>query len=117
VPPSSGIIALGRPMRLDFPAASTMAGITGESYRIRAHERNRSAHPVSALRHGDGAARSGISGRLEAGSILGVPEVRAPLLVYISSARTRKGQRGGGSSRTDTESSNDDKLGPSVLTF
>ena len=30
-PPSSGSIALGRPMRVDLPAASTMAGITARS--------------------------------------------------------------------------------------
>src|SRR5205823_5563566 len=86
-PPSSGSVALGRPIRVDLPAARTITGITDESYRIRAHERKRSADSVSALRCPDGNARPGVCGGVEAGSVLGLPEVRTPLLVDISSAQ------------------------------
>src|SRR5579862_743520 len=97
-------------MRVDLPAASTMAGITPASYdcsaflpqsgillgngKIAADDRCRSPHPVSTLRHADGNARPGTGYALGPRSVLGLSTVRPPLLVNLPAAQSRETQAG-----------------------
>src|SRR5439155_1221902 len=94
-PPGIGSDAFARPMRLDRPAARTIAGITPASYN-RSHERGRPPHPMSALRSSDGNARPGPGYALDSRPVLGLPGVRAAFLVDLSTPEPRETESDGG---------------------
>src|SRR4030095_6597203 len=97
-PFSSGRLALGRPIRVDLPAASTIAGITvpiiENLCKNRVHDRRRPSNPLSALRHTNGHARSRSWHAVDAGSVLGLSALRPAFLVHLSTTKPREGQGG-----------------------
>src|SRR5688500_9379372 len=99
-PFSSGRLALGRPIRVDWPAASTIAGVTVpiivDLCKNRVHDRRRPSVPLPALRHANGYARSRPWYAVDAVSVLGLSALRPAFLVDLSTTKPREGQAGPG---------------------